>query len=602
MATRIAENWRGTDNLLVAQERRKVQETLTILQNAYLSGPWQLPPDELARQLKEQGIDEGLLNYLISQVGWDVIGGYGDDTTAERERTLNESVRLYKYSPLAQWAVWLWSNWGLGETLDVTPNDEGAVEVWDEFWEADRNARLFAADRIHELSHWLLVKGNRFMTFYASELDGEVTARLVAPEQVTAIVTNPDDASEPWFYRREYSPPSSAQKTLFYPDWETFFSDELEDRWEAVVEANSDISSDAERADRMNGGEEQLGGDAAPGTVVCMLHVAHNIKDESSLWGWPLLTCARPYIGAHKKFMEDRLSVASAVAMFVRRYQHAGGSRAQAALVDTIASNLSRTQLYDTNPPAAAGSSEVLNKALDVTDLPLKTGASDAKSDNEMFAWKALLGAGLFPTSAGLDTARWATALEMDKAQSMLFQGYQTFWGAQWRKMVKIVLLYKERYGGGSFKDKGAEVSVDSFSLADFPGVARTIGQIVRDALTPLVDNGTVPAEAAKDILAELWRILLQSLNVGKAADLTGEEAWEEPEEEEEPQPPPAAFQFQPGQLPVPQPEEPEVVEQIAAMIRRNARDGAVDWQTVAEWALEEKMEGANEHQDGDTS
>lgn len=30
---------------------------------------------------------------------------------------------------------------------------------------------------------------------------------------------------------------------------------------------------------------------------------------------------------------------------------------------------------------------------------------------------------------------------------------------------------------------------------------------------------------------------------------------------------------------------------EMASMIRQNAKDGAVDWQTVAEWALEEKME-----------
>ncbi|MGD8499546.1 MAG: hypothetical protein PVJ86_02800 [Phycisphaerales bacterium] len=585
MAT-IAESWRGTDSALVRAERQQLQETIRIFQNAYLDGPWQLPPDELVRQLKEQ-VDPGMLDYLMSQVGWSVLG-YGADSDAERDRAMQESLRLWKYSPLAQWSIWLWSAWGLGEGVAIMPNDEGAAKVWEEFWGADRNACLFAADRIHRLSHWLLITGNRFMAFYASELDAEARARLIQPSQIKAIITNPEDDAEPWFYKRQWTPTGKSEKTIYYPDWETFFSDELEDRWSEVVNRHQDISKDAQRADLANSGQEQLGVEAPPGTGVCILHIAHNIKDEASLWGWPILTTAQSYIAAHKKFAEDRLAVAAAVAMYVRRYQHGGGSRAQRGLIDTIASNLSQSQLYDTNPPATAGSSEIINRALDVTDLPLRTGATDAKSDNEMFSWMALLGAGLFPTSAGLDTSRWATALEMDKAQSMLFANYQTFWAAQWRKMVKIVLLFQEKYGQGSYEDKSAEVSTDSFSLADFPAVAEAISGLVKDAITPLVADGTIPEKAAREIMATLTRINLQALGVGNAQELADAEEWQKKADEEEaekPEPPP--FQFQPGQQP-----QPEVVEQIAAMIAENLGRGDVGAQEAAEWALAQLLEG----------
>jgi hypothetical protein len=562
-------------DIFLGDEKRRLQEsfaqTLDTTLQAYFMGPWQLPPEELARQLKEQ-VDPGLLDYLLSQVGWSVMGGlgYAADTETERNRAVNESIRLYKYSPLAQWSIWLWSGWGLGDNVTVKPNDAGAVKVWDEFWAAERNARLFATDRIHELSHWLLVKGNRFVSFYASEMDGEVTAGLIQPAEVTAIITNPEDSSEPWFYKRQWTPTGQNQKTLFYADWQTFFRDDLEDdlekRWEKVKLAHADIDDKSERADQVNGLQEQLGGEVLPGTGVCLLHIPHNIKDEASLWGWPILTCAQYYLGAHKKFTEDRLTVAAAKAMFVRRYQHSGGSRQQRSLIDDVASNLSRTQLTDTNPPAGAGSSEFLNKAIDASDLPMSTGASDAKTDNEMFAWVALLGTGLFPTSAGLDTARWATALEMDKAQSMLFTGYQTFWSAQWRKMVKIVLSFQEWAGQGAYEDKSAEVSTDTFSLADFPAVAKTIGLLVKDAITPMIDNGTIPAEAGREIEATLLRINLQALGVSNAQEMTDAKKWQtmaDKEEAEKPEPPP--LPPQPGQQ-LPQPEggeEPPVPAEL---------------------------------------
>jgi hypothetical protein len=576
---------------------------LNILTNAYFMGPWQLPPQELFQQLKEQ--DPWLITTMLDQLGWETIGGlgYSTDTDAERQRAEQESVRLYKYSPLAQWAVWLWTGWGLGDKVTVTPNAAGAADVWEEFWTADRNAALLGEDVIQELSNWLLVRGNQYLVFFASEVDGKTTIRRIPPDQIAEVVTNPDDDMDPWFYKREWTPTSGSimgkPRTMYYPDWQILFEKGLEEKWNRLAAMNA-VDADADRADRVNG-EEALGGERT-GTVACVLHVNHNRKDDESLLGWPMLTTGRHWMDAHKRFAQDRLTVAAGKAMFVRRKKMQGGSRALSSVADTIRTTLSATNYTERNPAAVAGSVELDNAMIDTEDLPMTTGASDAKADNEMFSWMALLGAGLFPTSAGLDTARWATALQMDKAQAMLFERYGTFWAAQWRKMVKVVLSFKEEYGGGSFEDKSAEVSTDTFSLSDFPDVADAIGNLVRDALTPLADNGTIPTDAAREVGRALWRISLQALGVEDADDLTDEDLWEPDEEEEEQTPAQLLPYTQPtgapqpeGEQPPPEEEEPEVVERIAATILRNARDGVVDWEAVAEWALAEKMEGNNE-------
>ena len=589
----------GLADALLGDEKRKLVATLETLVGAYFTGPWQLPPQELARQLQEQ--DPWLITTMLDQLGWETIGtmGYWTDTTAERERAELESVRLYKYSPLAQWAVWLWTGWGLGDKVTVTPNAAGAAEVWEEFWAAQRNACMLGEDVIQELSNWLLVRGNQYLVFFASEMDGEARVRRIPPGEIVEIVTNPEDATDPWFYKRDWTQTSGGvageQRTMYYPDWQVFFEEGLEEKWDRLVGMNV-VAGDAERADRANSdGGEALGGEPRTGTVACVLHVNHNRKDDESLLGWPVLTTGRHWMDAHKRFAQDRLTVAAGKAMFVRRKKVQGGSRALSSIADTIRTTLSATNYTERNPPAVAGSVELDNAMVGTEDLPMTTGASDAKADNAMFSWMALLGAGLFPTSAGLDTARWATALEMDKAQAMLFERYGTFWAAQWRKVVKIVLSFKEQYGGASFEDKSAEVSTDTFSLSDFPDVADSIGKLVKDALTPLADGGTIPADAAREVARALWRTSLQALGVEDADGLTNEELWE-PEEEEEPQAPPAAFQFQPGQQqPAPQqPQEPEVVERIAAMIKENLGRGDVGAQEVAEWALAQILEGSD--------
>ena len=602
MPTLIERARLGLADALLGDQKRRLEATLDTLVGAYFTGPWQLPPEELARQLREQ--DPWLITTMLDQLGWETIGGlgYSTDTDAERQRAEQESVRLYKYSPLAQWAVWLWTGWGLGDKVTVTPNDDGAAEVWEEFWAADRNATMLGEDVIQELSNWLLVRGNQYLVFFASEMDGETTIRRIPPDQVSEIVADPDDDMAPWFYKREWTPTSGSvtgqQTTMYYPDWQVFFDEGLEEKWNRLADMNV-VDADADRADRVNSnGEEALGGERT-GTVACVLHVNHNRKDDESLLGWPMLTTGRHWMDAHKRFAQDRLTVAAGKAMFVRRKKVQGGSRALSSVADTIRTALSATNYTERNPAAVAGSVELDNAMIDTEDLPMTTGASDADVDNKMFAWMALLGAGLFPTSAGLDTARWATALQMDKAQSMLFERYGTFWAAQWRKMVKVVLSFKERYGEGRFEDKSAEVSTDTFSLSDFPDVADAIGKLVRDALTPLVDGGTIPKDAAREIGRALWQISLQALGVENAAELTDEELWE-PDEEEE-QTPAQLLPFtqptgapQPEQQPPPEeePQEESLVAEMAAVIKENMGRGDVGAQNVAEWAIAQVIEG----------
>jgi hypothetical protein len=594
----------GLADSLLGNEKRKLQATLDTIINAYFVGPWQLPPQELAKQLRE--VDPWLLTTMLDQLGWETIGGlgYSTDTDAERQRAEQESVRLYKYSPLAQWSVWLWTNWALGDKVTVTPNDEGAAEVWEEFWEADRNAALLGEDVIQELSNWLLLRGNQYFVFFSSEVDGETTVRRIRPGEISEIVTDPDDGMSPWFYKREWTPTSGSTtgqaQTMYYPDWQIFFEGDIEEKWSKLVSMRA-VDGNANRADRANSNGEEILGGGRTGTVACLLHVNHNCKDDESLLGWPLLTTGRHWIEAHKRFTQDRLTVAAGKAMFVRRKKVQGGSRALSSIADTINTTLSSTNYTERNPRAVAGSVELDNAMIDTTDLPMTTGASDAKADNEMFFHQASLATGLFPTSAGLDTARWATALQMDKAQAMLFARYGTFWSAQWRKMVKIVLSFKERYGGASFEDKSAQVSTDTFSLSDFPDVASSIGSLVSTALTPMVDNGTIPTEAAREIERALWQISLQALGVDNADELTDEELWEPEEEEPEEKTPAQLLPYiqpageQPQEQPPPPEEEPQeesLVAEIAAVIQENMGRGDVGAQVVAEWAIAQLVEG----------
>jgi CHAD domain-containing protein len=62
-------------------------------------------PREMIAELQESGLDDGLLQQLVYQIGWDQIGalsGAGDDSKQERSVAVEQAVRLFRYSPLAQ--------------------------------------------------------------------------------------------------------------------------------------------------------------------------------------------------------------------------------------------------------------------------------------------------------------------------------------------------------------------------------------------------------------------------------------------------------------------------------------------------------------------
>ena len=304
--------------------------------------------------------------------------------------------------------------------------------------------------------------------------------------------------------------------------------------------------------------------------------------------------------GVSSVFMDSRLSVALAKAQYVRKAQVSGGSRAVNEVIDYFASTLSRSNYIDTNPPPAPGSTLVHNKAIDVSENPMVTGAGDAEIDNKIFSWIASLGGGLFPATAGLDVARYATALTMDRVQAFLFKQYSTFWSQQFQRIIEVVLSYQERFGSASYSTKDVSVSIDTFSLSDLPDMVNALTPLLREMVAANT-SGLAPSNVTKGVVAVLLRPILQALGTSwtDTQDLTSEEAWEmgdfEPEPEPEPEPPPMMMppQMIPQVQEEPEEEEPEM-EAALRMVAQSYADGSIDAETLAENVIAAMVERRN--------
>ena len=472
------------------------------LANAYLDGKYVLPPDQLIQQLAEY-YDPQLVDQLIDLMSYEQVGGYGGYDDAERGRAVADATRAYKYSILARYIVNVWTFYALGANVQIVAENDRAQEAWDEFLSARRNKSVLAKDKIDEISRWLLNKGERFFVHYASTQDGEDTIRSIQPEQITRILSDPDDCSQAWFYERRWSEVGTGQqKTMYYADWEVYFSEGIDDRW-AMAKRVYDLGGDASRADL-----------AKDGTAVCLQFVPFIQLDEDSLRGWPLLAPhGIPWLRAHREFMQDRKTVSRSVASYTRRYKVAGGTRAVDSVRATLASSFQFGGTAERNPPPVAGSSEVINRAMDAEDLPMRTGAGDAKTDGEMFAWFALLSGGLYPHYAGMgDAYRLATAVSMEKPLEMQFNLYRAQLSAMFREMVEIVLRFKEEFSGAAFDTYAAQVSTDKLVNLDADKITSALSRLWRDVIAPAAMAGDVPDDVLDNLMVTSLQMALEAL------------------------------------------------------------------------------------------
>lgn len=506
---------RVTDWLL-AGEKAKMQQTVNSLLEAAQYGPFRKPPQMLLEELQEYG--SYWVQDLVAKAGYRIIGGlpYGSNLETLRTYALETSRYLWVTNPLYQWSVEVWANFGVGDGVSVVCRDPNANDFWQECFTGERNSNFYADDKTAENAETLEIEGNLFVVQFISTLDGTSTFSVIMDtDEIKEIVTDPNDRSIPLFYRRECLDASRLSSTIYYPNWSAYWADKLKN----VTLPTGAKRSDEERADFQNG---------TNGTVALMHHISFNRKDRKSLWGWPLGAIAGSYLDSHKEFMENRLTVSRNKASYVRERTVKGGSRAVAAVRSALASSLMNSaSTRETNPPPVAGSEDIHNDVITTKDLGMGTGASDARTDWEMFSHEALIGVGLFPVTAGMDTARWATALAMDKTQAMQWTRYQTFWASQFQAFVTMTLKAGEKWGGQKFETYDAQISIDTLSLVDFPDIVSSLSALIGTAITPMVAGGTMPNNTARVILRDLWKVALQALGVSNVDQITSDEIFE---------------------------------------------------------------------------
>jgi hypothetical protein len=339
------------------------------------------------------------MELAMEDQGWRqlVVGGQREFSRAGLGEIQRMSRLMYLKNPIIRRGVDIQALYVWGRGITIQGRDPQINQVVQDFLDDKRNqAELTShvARKLKEID--LQVLGNIFFVLFTNPSTGVVRVRTMQCDEIRQIVSNPDDAKEPWFYRREwqqikYNESNGAEeatgRTAYYPDW-----------------------------------------DYNPATKPPKLY-GHDVMWEQPIYhlkvgGLSDMTMGVPetYPGldwakAYKELLEDYCTIKRAHARFAFKMETVGGTRginaAKTNLASTLASGANQTTI-EQNPPPVVGSTFIATP--NVKMEALKTaGTSSAPEEGRRVLLMAAAASGWAETfygDASVGTVATATSLD----------------------------------------------------------------------------------------------------------------------------------------------------------------------------------------------
>lgn len=472
--SRVGE-WIGRNRPVMMRNRDRVvmNAKASAYEAAYRQAPWWFTPLHFFRELDPQMI--ALLQRMQQS---DVLMGSWDNTSEpseqDRLQAVNWSRWWFRFDPLVFDVITQWTNYGFGQTVTIKADDEELQTFIDEFMESDRNRRVLGPRSIAKLSNILLTDGELFLVFWIKKIDGETTLRYFRTDEITEIVTMPDDKDTPLYYHR-VTRVNGQQVDKYYPDW-LASPDDLK---------KAKLPDDAIKAEEEREGFE-----------VKVIHIATNTTEQR---GWPLFSASQAWAKAYKEFLTDRAAVAKAIASEVDEVEVEGGSRVVEQFKQQLQSSLAISNTgFETNPPSTAGGTNVHNKAVTRRRLPQTTGAGDAQADSFMFLGQIAAGVLMPPFMLGrTDMMQNKSVAETSMGPTLrAFVRYQEVWRSTFQDICKIITDARIAYAKATFTDTDVLVNLNSARDVSFVDMV--------DALDILWQRGIVEQKVLTTLALQL--------------------------------------------------------------------------------------------------
>ena len=304
------------------------------------------------------------------------------------------------------------------------PGEQDVNDVIQRFLNDPSNRRTFSSlGACEDLERALGTDGNVFVALFTRPKTGRVQVRTIPWDEITDVITNPQDRSEPWFYRREWyeaeqtgSGVVDRRRIAYYPA--LGYRPRLRPR-KLSFPGQGD------------GGLAEVFWDAP------VLHVAVNSPLHWK-WGIPDSYAAVDWARAYTEFLTDWARLIKSLSRFAWKLTTPGRKQAQARA--RVAAAPSRDGL--SGEPNTAGATAMLPPDMALESIPKSGATIDSESGRPLAAMIAAaldLPVTMLLGDPGVTGSR-ATAQTLDQPTELAMQMRRELWTDVRRTILDYVI------------------------------------------------------------------------------------------------------------------------------------------------------------------
>lgn len=382
--------------------------------------------ENLREQLYQSNGNVELLTERLVELEMELDGGWqqiSGDTAFEFSRQgLKQIIALARImaikNPLIARAVAVQAFYTWARPPQITADDETVNEVVQRFFDDRGNRRAFWGERVRfENDAALANTGNVFFVLFPNVKTGHVRIRTIPVDEIADIICNPQDRTEPWFYRREWTaqafgPNGTTVNTpmkALYPDMR------YQPRMQPQSWGNLEIKWESPIYHVKSGGVAGM------------------------RFGVPETYASLSWARAYKSFLEDWASLVKSLSRFAWRLT-TKNSKVQAAKT-RLNSTLSGST-RESNPPSTTGAAFVGDENVNMEAIP-KTGATTSATDGKQLRLMVASGMNIPDTilSGDVDQGNLATSKTLDRPTELAFLFRQGMWREVIEDLVEFVIV-----------------------------------------------------------------------------------------------------------------------------------------------------------------
>jgi len=489
-------------------------------------------PNKFEEAMKNNEDNEGIRQFLeslaklelqLEDTGWKSLADSSDRqdfSTKGRNALQNQAYLYWLKNPLLGRAVETKTNYVYGNGFSYKAEDENVQEILDGFMDDEDNKRELTTLQAQQMkSNELQIFGNIYLVFFVSELTGKVKVRSLPSTEIKDIITDPDDAQKPLWYKR-------VRKKKVYDFKKEKYKMEREVKYYADWKQPDDLNGMEPPQDEIAGSDSEL-------TRVMVYHIKVNCLSNNK-FGISELYRAMDWAKAYNKFLEDLASVWETLSKFAIKNKVKGTSKDIQNQANKLKEALNSV---DNTGQRQAGGILHENMGSEMESLNVRGASLDADDGRRLLLMVSAATGLIEPFFGDPSTANLATMEAMMGPMLKIFGARQELWKSIWRNIFDFVIdcnieapqgelngyIEEDAYGNEYWEI--ADETDRSFEI-DFP-------EMVEEDIPDLVSSVKEAAETYLIPEKELSRILMNLFDIDNV-DKVLEEMY--PEGETEPQ------------------------------------------------------------------